>query len=52
MGHEIPSLFYEVDDYSYDYDLAGDLLGHLLTNLESNSISSLNAANSDWKSAG
>lgn len=52
IGHEVPSLYYIDPDYSYSYDLAGDLFEHLLTNLESNSVSSINDATSDWQSAG
>jgi predicted esterase len=46
IGHEIPSVVY--DGTTYTYDLAGDLFEHLLTNLENNSVSSINAYDSDW----
>lgn len=50
IGHEIPTIFDENNDFTYD--MAGDLLSHILTNLETNSIASLNEANADWESAG
>lgn len=42
-GHEVPSLFNPDNDY--DYDMAGDLFTHILTNLVTDPISTLNAAN-------
>jgi hypothetical protein len=35
-----------------NYDVAGELLSFLLTNIETNAISSLNDSTEDWQSAG
>jgi hypothetical protein len=49
-AHEIPSL-YDVLGFG-NYDIAGELFTWLLTNLETNAISSLNDSTADWRSAG
>ena len=55
LAHEIPSLSYVEGHWGhnlYDYDMPKDLLTHVLSNIEFNSISTLNPSSADWQNLG
>ena len=50
MGHVVPSPFWEeaTREYMGDFDMAGDMLRHVMSNIDTNPIASLNNGTTDW----
>lgn len=51
VGHTVPSI-YSLDESQRYYDLAGALFTHVLTNLQTNALPSLQAGDTSWASKG